>query len=69
MLEHGRAAVASTVYQAVLDEAAKLLPRSCQGVFLADRGFADTQLMGHLKRLGWHLRMRIKANFCRFPQI
>ena len=69
VLEHGSAAVAYPVYQALLDEAAKLLPRSCQGVFLADRGFADTQLMGHLKRLGWHLRMRIKANFCRFPQI
>lgn len=63
VLEHGSAAVASTVYQALLDEAAKLLPRSCKGVFLADRGFADTQLMGHLKRLGWHFRMRIKSNF------
>jgi hypothetical protein len=63
VLEHGSAAVAYPVYQALLDEAAKLLPRSCQGVFLADRGFADTQLMGHLKRLGWHFRIRIKANF------
>jgi len=35
----------------------------CQVVFLADRGFADTQLMGHLKRLGWHFRIRIKSNF------
>ena len=63
VLEHGSAAVAYTVYKALLDEAAKLLPRSCQVVFLADRGFADTQLMGHLKRLGWHLRIRIKSNF------
>jgi len=63
VLEHGSAAVAYTVYKALLDEAAKLLPRSCKVVFLADRGFADTQLMGHLKRLGWHFRIRIKSNF------
>ena len=63
VLEHGSAAVAYPVYKALLDEAAKLLPRSCQVVFLADRGFADTQLMGHLKRLGWHFRIRIKSNF------
>jgi hypothetical protein len=32
-------------------------------LFLADRGFADTQLMQHLKNLGWHWRIRIKSNF------
>jgi Transposase DDE domain len=32
-------------------------------VFLADRGFADTDLMGHLQRLGWHWRIRIKSSF------
>ena len=63
MLEHGSAAVASTVSKAWLEEAAKRLPRSCQVVFLADRGCADTQLMGHLKRLGWHVRMRITSHF------
>ena len=36
---------------------------SCQVVFLADRGFADTDLMRHLQRLGWHWRIRIKSNF------
>jgi hypothetical protein len=44
-----------------LDRAATLLPLACKVVFLADRGFADTKLMGHLRRLGWHLRIRIKA--------
>lgn len=47
----------------MLDRAAALLPRACQVVFLADRGFADTQLLDHLSRLGWHFRMRIKSNF------
>jgi hypothetical protein len=32
-------------------------------VFLADRGFADTALLAHLRRLGWHFRLRIKAGF------
>ena len=36
-------------------------------VFLADRGFADTQLMGHLRDLGWHWRIRIKSNFWMHP--
>jgi hypothetical protein len=63
VLEHGSATVAYQVYQGLLDKAATLLPRSCKVVFLADRGFADTRLMGHLQRLGWHFRIRIKANF------
>ncbi len=63
VLAHGSATVAYEVYKELLDKAAQLLPRSCQVVFLADRGFADTQLLGHLKRLGWHFRMRIKSNF------
>jgi hypothetical protein len=63
VLEHGSATVASQGYQGLLDKAATLLPRSCQVGFLADRGFADTRLMGQLKRLGWHCRMRIKAHF------
>ena len=32
-------------------------------VFLADRGFADTELLAQLRRLGWHFRIRIKATF------
>jgi hypothetical protein len=42
VLEHGSAAVAYSAYKALLEAAAKQLPRSCQVVFLADRGFADT---------------------------
>jgi hypothetical protein len=61
VLQHGSAQVAFGAYRDLLDRAALLLPRSCKVVFLADRGFADTELMAHLQRLGWHWRIRIKA--------
>ena len=63
VLEHGSATVAYEVYKELLDRAATLLPLACKVVFLADRGCADTKLMGHLRRLGWHFRIRIKATF------
>jgi Transposase DDE domain len=63
VLEHGSATVAYEVYKELLDRAAPLLPFACKVVLLADRGFADTKLMGHLRRLGWHFRIRIKATF------
>ncbi|NEQ23030.1 MAG: transposase [Microcoleus sp. SIO2G3] len=40
-----------------------LLPQQAQVLFLADRGFADVELMRHLKQLGWHDRIRIKSSF------
>jgi hypothetical protein len=63
VLEHGSASVSYDAYQALLDRAALVLPGHCKVVFLADRGFADTELRGHLRRLGWHFRMRIKSSF------
>jgi hypothetical protein len=30
---------------------------------LADRGFADTELLAHLRRWGWQFRIRLKASF------
>lgn len=64
VLEHGSASIAYEDYQALLDLAAQLLfSFHCKVIFLADRGFADTALMGHLRRLGWHFRIRIKGNF------
>jgi hypothetical protein len=63
VLQHGSAQVAFTCYRALLERAALLLPRSCKVVFLADRGFADTELMAQLQRLGWHGRIRIKSSF------
>jgi hypothetical protein len=63
VLEHKSNTVAYHVYKGLLDAAAKLLPEGVQIVFLADRGFADTKLMGHVRELGWHFRIRIKSSF------
>lgn len=48
VLEHGSAQVGFETYRELLDRAAVLLPRRCKVIFLADRGFADTDLMAHL---------------------
>jgi Transposase DDE domain len=63
VLQHGSAQVAFEAYRELLERAALVLPRRCTVVFLADRGFADTDLMAHLQRLGWHWRIRIKSSF------
>jgi len=63
VLEHASSSVAYEVYAYLLDEAAKLVPANCAVVFLADRGFADTDLMQHLTHLRWHWRIRIKGSF------
>jgi len=63
VLAHPSSSIAYATYAALLDQAAQLLPVGCRVVFLADRGFADTDLMQHLKRLGWHWRLRIKRSF------
>jgi len=62
VLQHGSAQVAFKVYQDLLERAALLLPRRCKVIVLADRGFADTELMAQLQRLGWHWRIRIKSS-------
>ena len=63
VLEHGSSSVAYEAYEALLDAVPPLLPQGVKVVFLADRGFADTQLLAHLRRLRWHFRIRIKASF------
>ena len=63
VLEHPSSRVAYHVYKEMLDQVAELLPFQCTVVFTADRGFADTHLMAHLTRLGWHWRIRIKGSF------
>jgi hypothetical protein len=63
-LAHGSSTVGFESYRDLLDKAAKLLPRNCEVVFLADRGFADTNLMAYLSQtLHWHWRIRIKTSF------
>jgi GNAT superfamily N-acetyltransferase len=63
VLQHGSAQVVFEVYPDLLARAALLLPRHCKVILLADRGFADTELMAYLQRLGWHWRIRIKRSF------
>jgi len=64
VLKHASSAVAFDAYKDLLNRAAQLLlPFQCQVVFLADRGFADTDLMAHLTKLGWQWRIRLKGNF------
>lgn len=67
VIEHGSAAVSFETYQDLLTEAKSRLPLACKVVFLADRGVADTQLMGHRRGLGWHFRIRIKSTFWLYP--
>ena len=63
-IEHGSSTVSLEEYRTLLDKAAKLLPSACEVVFLADRGFADTNLMKYLSHtLHWHWRIRIKSSF------
>jgi Transposase DDE domain len=63
VIEHGSSSVTHAAYEALLDAVPSLLPTGVKVVFLADRGFADTELLAHLRRLGWHFRIRIKATF------
>jgi len=63
VLKQESTSVAYEIYKDLLDQAARLLPLHCEVVLLADRGFADTRLMRHLDRLGWHWRIRIKGSF------
>ena len=63
VIEHGSSSVTHAAYEALLDAVPALLPTGVKVVFLADRGFADTALLAHLRRLGWHFRIRIKATF------
>ena len=67
VIEHGSAAVSFETSQDLLTEAKSRVPLACQVVFLADRGFAATQLRGHLRELGWHCRMRITSTFWIYP--
>lgn len=63
-IEHGSSTVAFLEYRSLLDEAKKLLPLGANVVFLADRGFADTELMQYLsEKLHWHWRIRVKSSF------
>jgi Transposase DDE domain len=63
VIEQGSSSVPHEAYAPLLDAVLALVPAGVKVVFLADRGFADTALLAHLRRLGWHFRIRIKATF------
>ncbi|MBF2002932.1 MAG: hypothetical protein IGS38_19680 [Synechococcales cyanobacterium M58_A2018_015] len=50
--------------QRVLCQASRVIPTDAEVVLLADRGFADGQLMKYLREVRqWHFRIRIKRSF------
>ena len=63
VIEHKSSTVSLWVYKELLDHAATLLPTDAYVVLQADRGFADTALMNHVRELGWHFQIRIKKSF------
>lgn len=69
VIEHGSSSVAFATYRTLLDKALSLIPFGCEVVFLADRGFADTELMDYAQeRLHWHWRIRVKSSFLVYRQ-
>ena len=64
VIAHGSSSVAFDTYRSLLDKALALLPSNSEIIFLADRGFADTELMAYVSQtLRWHWRIRIKSSF------
>lgn len=63
VLKHNSSMVAFKDYAALLRAAKHVTPKGTDIVLLADRGFADIELMALCVKLGWHYRLRIKANF------
>lgn len=63
VIRHKSSSVSLSTYQAMLKRAARLIPAGVSVCLLADRGFADTQLMRYLREdLHWHFRIRVKSN-------
>jgi len=61
VIEHKSSTVSYDVYKGALDGAVMLLPERVEIILLADRGFADTELMRHSRKLGWYFRCRGEA--------
>lgn len=62
-IEHGSSSVKFSVYKELMSRAKSLLPENRKVVFLADRGFIDTQLMEFLtSELHWNFRIRYKLS-------
>lgn len=69
VLKHKSSSVKIATYQDLLNRISKLLPVTAKVILLADRGFANAELVHHVRKLGWHCRIRIKGNFwLRYPR-
>ena len=62
VLEHRSAAVAFKEYEGLLRQARWLLRQHPDVMLLADRGFANHELMGCLRTSGWHYAIRIPCD-------
>lgn len=62
VLKHRSASVAFDIYKPILKEAAVIVPKGCPVILLADRGFADIDLMKQARDFGWGFRIRIKKS-------
>jgi len=68
-IEHASSMVSLDHYKHLLQRAKVRLPKGIKIVFLADRGFADTHLMGYLSNeLHWSWRIRYKKSFHLYRQ-
>lgn len=63
VLKHKSSSVKIETYQDLLKRISKLLPVRAKVILLADRGFANAELIRYVRQLGWHCRIRIKGNF------
>jgi len=63
VIRHKSSSVSFSTYQAMLKRASRLIPAGVSVCLLAERGFADTQLMRYLREdLHWHFRIRVKSH-------
>jgi Transposase DDE domain len=63
VIKHRSSSVDISTYQDMLKRASKLLPINVKVIFLADRGFANPELLRYVRKLKWECRIRIKGNF------
>jgi len=62
VLEHNSATVAFGEYQGILRKARWLLRRHPDVMLLADRGFANHDLMDWLRLSSWHYAIRLPCD-------
>ena len=63
VIKHRSSSVDISTYQDMLKRASKLLPINIKVILLADRGFANPELVSYVRELNWQCRIRIKGNF------